>query len=61
MGEKNYFTVQEVEVMDSTISEGDNLVIGVIAMKEEIISSISNVNFLSSMQSTLMEQIHLRE
>ena len=51
--------LQVVEVTDTTISKGDNLLISVIAMKKEIISSISNGNFLSSMQLTLMEQINL--
>ena len=51
--------LQEVEVMDTTISSADNVLISLIGMKEEIISSISNGSCLSKMQPVLMKQINL--
>ena len=51
--------LQEVEVMDTTISKADNVLISLVGMKEEIINSIYNGSCLSKMQPILMEQINL--
>ena len=46
--------LQEVEVMDTTISSADDVLTSLIGMKEEIINSISNGSCLSKMQPVLM-------
>ena len=51
--------LQEVEVLDATLSKADNVLISLVGMKEEIINSIYNGSCLSKMQPILMEQINL--
>ena len=51
--------LQEVEVVETTICQADNILVRVIAMKDQILDSISKGKYLSEMHSILIKQIQL--
>ena len=51
--------LQEVEVVETTICQAENILVRVIAMKDQILDSISKGKYLSEMHSILTKQIQL--